>query len=144
MTDEYPVNNPASTIDDLNLQIRAYNVLRREGITRVDQLVNMTESDLLNCRNMGLKAMENIKEQLSKAGHIIKYTSINYEGDVVHEQVHVYHCGNVTLTIAANGIIDISQSNFMPLEFVHLRRIISRLEEGKSEEPDDQKDSKHG
>jgi DNA-directed RNA polymerase subunit alpha len=53
-------------IRDMNLSVRAVNVLKILGVRTVGELVNMTENDLMKCRCMGKKSLLEIKESLGK------------------------------------------------------------------------------
>ena len=48
-------------IDDLDLTVRSYNCLKREGVHTVGELVARTESDLLDIRNFGQKSIDEVK-----------------------------------------------------------------------------------
>ncbi|MDK6900665.1 DNA-directed RNA polymerase subunit alpha C-terminal domain-containing protein, partial [Streptococcus agalactiae] len=56
----------AMTIEDLDLQSRSYNALKREGIHTVGELVARSEADLLDIRNFGAKSIEEIKAKLAE------------------------------------------------------------------------------
>jgi DNA-directed RNA polymerase subunit alpha len=51
-------------IEDLELTTRTYNSLKRADITKVGQLLQMEEKDLLAVRNLGSKSIDEIKEKL--------------------------------------------------------------------------------
>ena len=51
-------------IEDLDLSVRSYNCLKRAAIHSVRQLVEFSESDLLNIRNFGAKSIDEVKEKL--------------------------------------------------------------------------------
>jgi DNA-directed RNA polymerase subunit alpha len=51
-------------IEELELGVRAYNCLKREGIETVGQLIRYSESELLNLPNFGKKSVEEVKERL--------------------------------------------------------------------------------
>ena len=53
-------------VEDLELGVRAYNCLKRQGVNTVAQLVQLTEDDLLRIRNFGAKSTEEVKERLAK------------------------------------------------------------------------------
>lgn len=53
-------------IEDLELSVRSYNCLKRQGINALDQLVEQTEADLLNIRNFGAKSIEEVKDRLAQ------------------------------------------------------------------------------
>ena len=48
----------ALPIEDLDLTVRSYNCLKREGIHTVGELVNRSEADLLDIRNFGSKSID--------------------------------------------------------------------------------------
>jgi DNA-directed RNA polymerase subunit alpha len=52
-------------IEDLDLTVRAYNCLKRAGITKIGQVLEMTEDDLLGVRNFGRKSLEELRERLA-------------------------------------------------------------------------------
>ncbi|MCK4778184.1 MAG: DNA-directed RNA polymerase subunit alpha [Actinomycetia bacterium] len=53
-------------IEDLELSVRSYNCLKREGVDTLDQLIERTEGELLKLRNFGQKSIEEIKEKLAQ------------------------------------------------------------------------------
>lgn len=55
-------------IEDLELSVRAYNCLKRQGVNSIGQLVECTENDLLNVRNFGAKSIEEVKDKLVEMG----------------------------------------------------------------------------
>ena len=55
-------------IEDLNLTVRAYNCLKRAGITKVGQVLEMSEDDLLGVRNFGHKSLDELRERLAAHG----------------------------------------------------------------------------
>lgn len=68
-----PVGNiPAEfadiSVDDLELSNRTLNCLKRNGITRLEQLAAMTRDDLLHLRNFGDKSLEELEERLGERG----------------------------------------------------------------------------
>jgi DNA-directed RNA polymerase subunit alpha len=56
------------TIDDMDLTVRSYNCLKRESIETVRDLIQLSETDLTNIRNFGVKSIEEIKDKLSDMG----------------------------------------------------------------------------
>lgn len=62
----------ALPIEDLRLSNRALNCLKRHGIETVDTLLDMSEKDLRELRGMGVKLVEEIREQLAEQGLQIK------------------------------------------------------------------------
>jgi DNA-directed RNA polymerase subunit alpha len=58
----------AMPIEDLDLSVRSYNCLKREGIGTVGELRKKTEQDLLEIRNFGSKSIDEVKEKLTELG----------------------------------------------------------------------------
>ena len=54
-------------IEELDLTVRAYNCLKRSGITKVGQVLTMSQDDLLAVRNFGEKSLNELKDSLSSA-----------------------------------------------------------------------------
>jgi DNA-directed RNA polymerase subunit alpha len=54
----------ATPIEDLDLTVRSYNCLKREGVATVGDLVQKTEEDLLEIRNFGQKSIDEVKAKL--------------------------------------------------------------------------------
>jgi len=59
---EYP------TIEELELSVRAYNCLKREGIDTVDKLLDYKEDELLQIRNFGQKSIQEVKDKVRELG----------------------------------------------------------------------------
>src|SRR5436190_18872016 len=53
-------------IEDLDLTVRAYNCLKRAGITKVGQVLEMSEDDLLGVRNFGRKSLDELRDRLQE------------------------------------------------------------------------------
>jgi DNA-directed RNA polymerase subunit alpha len=51
-------------IEELDLGVRSYNCLKREGIQTVGDLISKTEAELLNIPNFGKKSIEEVVEKL--------------------------------------------------------------------------------
>ncbi len=58
-------------IEDLDLSVRAYNCLKRAGITKVGQVLEMSEDDLLGVRNFGRKSLDELRERLAGRGLLV-------------------------------------------------------------------------
>lgn len=72
--------NPYSLIEisDLHLSIRAYNCLYRSGIGTLEDLKDMTVSDLFRIRNMGIKTYQEICDKVAPYG--IHFKEDEYDG----------------------------------------------------------------
>ena len=58
----------AVPIEELNLTVRSYNCLRREGIYTAGELVAHSEQDLLDIRAFGAKSIEEVQQKLFDMG----------------------------------------------------------------------------
>jgi len=55
-------------VDELELSVRSANCLRNANITKIYQLVQKTESEMLKTKNFGRKSLNEIKELLNDLG----------------------------------------------------------------------------
>jgi DNA-directed RNA polymerase subunit alpha len=55
-------------IEELDLGVRSYNCLKREGIQTIGDLTSKTEAELLNIPNFGRKSIEEVVEKLEARG----------------------------------------------------------------------------
>jgi len=58
----------ALTIEELNLSVRSYNCLKREGVNTVGELVQKSEAELMDIRNFGQKSIDEVKAKLDELG----------------------------------------------------------------------------
>jgi len=58
----------AQPVEELNLSLRSYNSLRREGIHTIGDLASRTREDLLAIDNIGPASVEEIKQKLAGRG----------------------------------------------------------------------------
>lgn len=59
-------------IEELDLSVRSYNCLKRQGVNTIGQLTECSEQDLLNIRNFGAKSIEEVKDKLVSMGLNLK------------------------------------------------------------------------
>ncbi|GAA1236711.1 MULTISPECIES: DNA-directed RNA polymerase subunit alpha [Janibacter] len=71
-TDAALAADMALPIEDLDLTVRSYNCLKREGIHTVGELVGRSEADLLDIRNFGAKSIDEVKAKLHGMGMALK------------------------------------------------------------------------
>ncbi|HLT67955.1 MAG TPA: DNA-directed RNA polymerase subunit alpha, partial [Microbacterium sp.] len=57
-------NELSMPIEDLDLSVRSYNCLKREGINTVSELVALSETQLMNIRNFGQKSVDEVRDKL--------------------------------------------------------------------------------
>ncbi|MFZ5851834.1 MAG: DNA-directed RNA polymerase subunit alpha [Actinomycetota bacterium] len=62
----------STPIEELELTVRSYNCLKREGIDTVGALVSRSEADLLDIRNFGAKSIDEVKLKLAGLGLALK------------------------------------------------------------------------
>jgi DNA-directed RNA polymerase subunit alpha len=58
-------------VEDLELTVRSYNCLKREGIDTIGQLATMSEEELMNIRNLGMKSVDEIRSKLLEYGYAL-------------------------------------------------------------------------
>ncbi len=61
-------NELSTTIEDLDLTVRSYNCLKREGINTVLELIALSEDQLMNIRNFGSKSVDEVRDKLTELG----------------------------------------------------------------------------
>jgi DNA-directed RNA polymerase subunit alpha len=69
----------ALPIEDLDLTVRSYNCLKREGIHTVGELVGRSEADLLDIRNFGSKSIDEVKAKLISMGMSLKDSPAGFD-----------------------------------------------------------------
>ncbi len=69
----------ALPIEDLDLTVRSYNCLKREGIHTVGELLSRSEADLLDIRNFGSKSIDEVKAKLQSMGLQLKDSPIGFD-----------------------------------------------------------------
>ena len=52
-----------TSIDDLELSVRAYNCLKRAAINNVQDLVNKSENEMMKIRNLGRKSLKEVMDK---------------------------------------------------------------------------------
>ena len=78
----------ALPIENLDLTVRSYNCLKREGIHMVGELVSRSEADLLDIRNFGAKSIDEVKAKLATMGLALKDSPPGFDPTaVVNEYV---------------------------------------------------------
>src|SRR5256886_15216490 len=89
----------ALPIEELDLTVRSYNCLKREGINSVGELIGRTEADPLDIRNFGQKSIDEVKMKLAWMGlgfqdsaptfdpaHVVDtFSEVDYDADDYRE-----------------------------------------------------------
>ena len=71
-TDAFVAEQLSTPIEQLDLTVRSYNCLKREGIHTVGELIGRSEADLLDIRNFGAKSIDEVKVKLVGLGLALK------------------------------------------------------------------------
>jgi DNA-directed RNA polymerase subunit alpha len=71
-TDAFVAEQLSTPIEQLDMTVRSYNCLKREGIHTVGELITRSEADLLDIRNFGAKSIDEIKVKLHGLGLALK------------------------------------------------------------------------
>jgi DNA-directed RNA polymerase subunit alpha len=78
-TDQALAADLALPINDLNLTVRSYNCLMREGVHTVGELTARSEADLLDIRNFGQKSIDEVKAKLAELGLSLKDSPAGFD-----------------------------------------------------------------
>ena len=66
-------------IEQLDLTVRSYNCLKREGVHSVGELMTRSEADLLDIRNFGQKSIDEVKGKLVMLGLSLKDSPAGFD-----------------------------------------------------------------
>jgi DNA-directed RNA polymerase subunit alpha len=77
--DEQLAADLALPVEDLQLTVRSYNCLKREGIHAVGELIARSEQDLLDIRNFGSKSIDEVKAKLAEMGLSLKDSPAGFD-----------------------------------------------------------------
>lgn len=56
------------SIDDLDFSVRAYNCLKRAGISTLGDLIEKTELEMMKIRNLGKKSLKEVTDKIKEMG----------------------------------------------------------------------------
>src|SRR3984957_12067011 len=71
---EAPPNEWDVPVETLNLSVRSFNCLKRAGISKVSELLDLTEDEIMKMRNFGKKSLDEIKQVLEDRGLSLRLT----------------------------------------------------------------------
>ena len=74
----------AMSIESLDLTVRSYNCLKREGINNVSELVALSEHQLMNIRNFGQKSVDEVRDKLIEMGLSLKDPIPGFDGSAFY------------------------------------------------------------
>ncbi|MGH7708410.1 MAG: DNA-directed RNA polymerase subunit alpha [Vulcanimicrobiaceae bacterium] len=73
-----PVAAPTSEwdipVETLNLSVRSFNCLKRAGISKVSELLDLSEDEIIKMRNFGKKSLDEIKQVLAERDLALRST----------------------------------------------------------------------
>jgi DNA-directed RNA polymerase subunit alpha len=75
----------ALPIEELDLTVRSYNCLKREGIHTVGELISRSEADLMDIRNFGAKSIDEVKAKLVGLGLALKDSPPGFDPSAIVE-----------------------------------------------------------
>lgn len=84
-TDVYAAEQLGTPIEQLDLTVRSYNCLKREGVHTVGELLARSEADLMDIRNFGAKSIDEVKAKLQSLGLSLKDSPEGWNRPVVEE-----------------------------------------------------------
>jgi DNA-directed RNA polymerase subunit alpha len=70
--DTFMAEQMSMPIEQLDLTVRSYNCLKREGVHTVGELLGRSEADLMDIRNFGQKSIDEVKAKLVSLGMSLK------------------------------------------------------------------------
>ncbi|MFZ9693036.1 MAG: DNA-directed RNA polymerase subunit alpha [Candidatus Nanopelagicales bacterium] len=84
-TDLYAAEQLSTPIENLDLTVRSYNCLKREGVHTVGELLARSEADLMDIRNFGAKSIDEVKAKLASLGLSLKDSPEGWNRPVVDD-----------------------------------------------------------
>ncbi|MDF2907553.1 MAG: DNA-directed polymerase subunit alpha, partial [Herbinix sp.] len=97
-------------IDDLDFTVRTYNCLKRAGIDTVEQLCELTETEVIIIRNISQKCLDEIKLKLSEIGRGLKPEDIpeivNDEPEIVDIETESENDVDETVNETSESVIE--------------------------------------
>ncbi|MEY3696380.1 MAG: hypothetical protein RJA41_30 [Actinomycetota bacterium] len=84
-TDIYATEQLGTPIEQLDLTVRSYNCLKREGVHTVGELLSRSEADLMDIRNFGAKSIDEVKAKLQSLGLSLKDSPEGWNRPVVED-----------------------------------------------------------
>ena len=77
--DTYMAEQFSQPIEALNLSVRSYNCLKREGVHTIGELLTRSEADLMDIRNFGQKSIDEVKDSLAGLGLNLKDSPAGFD-----------------------------------------------------------------
>ena len=115
-------------LDDMDLSVRTYNVLRRNDILDADTLATYTADDLLDLRGVRQETVDEIEAKGLKLKRSKKKAAPIGGTDEV-EVLRVYRCNGVSVTVKNDGTVVLPKINYDTRSARALSKIMDRIEE---------------
>ncbi len=71
-TEDPKVKALETTIEDLDFSARAYNCLKRANVHNLQDLVNMSESEIMKIHNLGKKSLKEVLDKVKELGLVLR------------------------------------------------------------------------
>lgn len=59
------------TLEELDLTVRTYNILKRSGINSINDITELTRDDLLKLKKFTTKQLREVREEIQKRGYYL-------------------------------------------------------------------------
>ena len=121
----YETKRKYTTIEELNLSVRAFNCLKQVGINTVEDLLSKTEDDLMRVRNLGRRCVDEVLTKLSEYGYKLNENGVfeHYKSVPLHFNTtanlskHYLKLYSLTTIKDENLLIDGFYDNFTAVGF---------------------------
>lgn len=120
-----------TNIDSLDLTVRTYNCLKREGINTLQGIAACTEDQLLEMRHLGQQGIDECKEKLAERGLRLQPARYGSAANIEVEHVAIYRWGDLAVTINGDGSATISKREFSDRELDALCQICEQIATGR-------------
>jgi DNA-directed RNA polymerase subunit alpha len=84
--DELVAEQLSTPIEALDLTVRSFNCLKREGVHTVGELISRSEADLMDIRNFGSKSIDEVKDKLRSLGLALKDSPAGFVPAFIDEE----------------------------------------------------------
>ena len=95
-------------IEALDLSVRSYNCLKREGVDTVGALISMSAADLADIRNFGSKSIDEVREKLESMGLSLKDSPLGFNLNATLDTYDFNEPTSVTFTPASVEPLDVA------------------------------------
>lgn len=120
----------AISIDELDLTVRTYNVLKRNLLTTLGRIADMSENDLLDLRNFGQGCVDEIKGKLAERGLSLRDAGCGI-AEITESTLRIFKSAELSVTFSSDGTGAVSKRNgsvhLEPSELQALLQITAKL-----------------